>query len=410
MLYCELINIIAYKLNIVEYRVVQSEIAGKPASPALSAYHNGFVTPFKNKTLHREENMENKRIPAAKAAATYIGVVVGAGFATGQEMLQFFVRFGPMGVAGILLATALFILFGFIIMDLGRELKASSHLEIIRYAGGRFLGFFMDLLISFFLFGSLTAMIAGTGALFKEQLNLPSLAGNLVMCAFTALTVMSGIRGVVNSISFVVPLLLISVVGISLYSIAASPPAVFFSYHGGTGGGLLSGWLMSAVVYVSYNIIISASILGPLGMNTGDRKAIKYGAILGGMGLGLASFMIHLALTVNYSEVSRLEVPMIFIAGRISEAVRSIYAVILVCEIYTTAVGSLYGFVSRIGGIKKVDIGEKSLILVSSSVALLASQLGFSNMVKYLYPLVGYGGTVFLLSLIYVKIRKRPFG
>jgi uncharacterized membrane protein YkvI len=101
---------------------------------------------------------------------------------------------------------------------------------------------------------------------------------------------------------------------------------------------------------------------------------------------------------------------MIFIAGRISEAVRSIYAVILVCEIYTTAVGSLYGFVSRIGGIKKVDIGEKSLILVSSSVALLASQLGFSNMVKYLYPLVGYGGTVFLLSLIYVKIRKRPFG
>jgi len=160
--------------------------------------------------------MDKRRIPAIKAAATYIGVVVGAGFATGQEILQFFTRFGAMGIAGILLATALFILFGYIIMDLGRELRARSHLEIIRYTGGRFLGILMDLLISFFLFGSLTAMIAGTGAVFKEHLGLPSLAGDLIMCALTALTVMSGIRGVVNSISFVVPLLILSVLGISI--------------------------------------------------------------------------------------------------------------------------------------------------------------------------------------------------
>lgn len=32
-----------------------------------------------------------------KVAATYIGTVVGAGFATGQEVLQFFNRFGAMG-------------------------------------------------------------------------------------------------------------------------------------------------------------------------------------------------------------------------------------------------------------------------------------------------------------------------
>jgi len=183
---------------------------------------------------------------------------------------------------------------------------------------------------------------------------------------------------------------------------------VLFSHRGGAGGGLVTGWLLSAVIYVSYNTIISASILGPLGMNTGEKKAIKIGAVLGGAGLGLASLMIHLSLSVNYSEISHLEVPMMYIAGRISGAVRSIYAIILVCEIYTTAVGSLYGFVSRINSMKKVDIGEKSLILVTATTALLLSQLGFSNMVKYLYPLVGYGGTVFLLSLIYVKIRRKP--
>lgn len=350
--------------------------------------------------------MKDGRIPAAKAAATYIGVVVGAGFATGQEMLQFFTKFGPMGILGILVATLLFTVFGFIIMDLGWKLKARSHLEIIRYTGGRFLGFFMDLLISFFLFGSLTAMIAGTGALFQEQLNLPSLAGNLLMCILTALTAMSGLRGVVNSISLVVPLLLISVIGISLYSVFTSPPSLILDHASRGGNGLIRGWFLSSFLYVSYNTLISASILGPLGMNARGKRAIKYGALLGGLGLGLASLMIHLALVVNYSEVTHLEVPMIYVAGRISPAVRIIYAVILICEIYTTAVGSLYGFVARIGGIKKVRVGEKTLILVSISAALLASQLGFSNLVKYLYPLVGYGGTVFLLSLLYVKFRR----
>jgi len=352
--------------------------------------------------------MEKKNIPAAKAAATYIGVIVGAGFATGQEMLQFFTRFGPMGIAGILLATALFIVFGFIIMDLGRKHEARSHLEIIRYTGGKYLGFFMDILISFFLFGGLTAMIAGTGALFREQLNLPSLAGNLIMCVLTAVTVMTGIKGIVNSISLVVPLLLLSVIGISLYSVFNSPPGIPH-YGNSTGNGLITGWFMSSILYVSYNTLISVSILGPLGMNARNKKTIKYGALLGGVGLGLAALMINLAMTVNYSQVVSLEVPMIYIAGRISPAVQSIYAVILVCEIYTTAVGSLYGFVSRIRGIKKIDVGEKSLILVSVSAALLASQLGFSNLVKYLYPLVGYGGTVFLLSLLYAKVRKKPF-
>jgi uncharacterized membrane protein YkvI len=353
--------------------------------------------------------MKDKRIPAAKAAATYIGVVVGAGFATGQEMLQFFTRFGPLGILGIAVSTVLFTLFGFIIMDLGRKLNARSHLEIIRYTGGSFLGFFMDLLISFFLFGSLTAMIAGTGALFKEQLNLPSLAGNLLMCILTAVTVMNGLRGVVNSISLVVPLLLISVIGISLYSVFTSPLSLILDHTSSGGDGLITGWFLSSFLYVSYNTLISVSILGPLGMNAKNRRAIKYGALLGGLGLGLASLMIHLALAVNYSEVTHLEVPMIYIAGRISPVVRLIYAVILICEIYTTAVGSLYGFVSRVEGIKKVRVGEKSIILVSTSAALLASQLGFSNLVRYLYPLVGYGGTVLLMGLLYVKFRKKSF-
>ena len=116
--------------------------------------------------------MKNEGVTTFKVAAVYIGTIVGAGFATGQEVLQFFNRFGIWGLGGLAVATILFIVFGYIIMDLGRVLNARSHLEVIRYSGGNILGTFIDIVITIFLFGSLTAMIAGTGALFEQQLKL----------------------------------------------------------------------------------------------------------------------------------------------------------------------------------------------------------------------------------------------
>jgi hypothetical protein len=61
-----------------------------------------------------------------QVAATYMGTIVGAGFASGQEMLQFFGAFGIWGVMGLALAGYLFYYFGNIILQLGKELKAES--------------------------------------------------------------------------------------------------------------------------------------------------------------------------------------------------------------------------------------------------------------------------------------------
>ncbi len=351
--------------------------------------------------------MRKEGTSTLKVAATYIGTIVGAGFATGQEVLQFFTKFGAMGLAGLILTTVMFIVFGYIIMDLGKQLNARSHLEIIKYSGGRLLGTIIDIIITFFLFGGLAAMIAGTGAIFVQQFNLPSISGNIIMCILTALTVLTGIKGVINSISFVVPFLLVSIIGVSIASIINTPPDISATGQVVGESGLITSWFLAAVLYVSYNTLISVAILGPLGSKTQNRKAIRNGAILGGLGLGLGSIMIYLALSGNISEIAGLEVPMIYIAGSISSVIQIIYAIVLIAEIYTTAVASLYGFAARITDIERPSEKGRILVIGSSIAALLASQFGFSNLVKYLYPLVGYGGIVLLVSLIYVRIRYR---
>lgn len=346
--------------------------------------------------------MSKKRITTLKVAATYIGTIVGAGFATGQEILQFFTRFGAKGLIGLMVSTILFIIFGNIIMNLGKKLNAHSHMEIVKYSGGRIVGTITDIIITFFLFGSFTAMIAGTGALFTQQFNLSSSIGNILMAVLTAVTVLTGINGVINSISFVVPFLLVAVIGTSVFSIINTPPHITATIYNVKESGLINNWFLAAVLYVSYNIVLSIAVLAPLGTEAKDNKIIRNGAILGGLGLGLGSIMIYLTLLGNLSEIKNLEVPMIYMANSISYPMQIIYTIVLIAEVYTTAVGSLFGFITRIKNIK-INQNNILIVAVTTIAALLASQFGFSNIVMYLYPIIGYGGIVLLFCLILSK-------
>jgi uncharacterized membrane protein YkvI len=350
--------------------------------------------------------MDKRGIGTFRVAATYIGTVVGAGFASGQEVLQFFSNFGVFGAAGLALVTVLFIVFGQIIMDYGRKLNARSHLEIIRFAGGRIPGTIVDMIIIFFLFGGLSTMIAGTGALFEQQFHLPALLGNSIMAIITAATVLTGIRGVINSISLVVPFLLASVIGISIFVLADTPPDLS-SLPPATENGVITNWLMAAVLYVSYNTVISVAVLGPLGAQTRHGSTVAKGALLGGLGLGASSLMIYLAISGNIAGASGVEVPMLYLAGTLGPLIQIFYAVILAAEIYTTAVGSLFGFTARFTDIEHSSSNGRFLAVAATLAAFWASQLGFSNMVKYLYPVVGYAGILLLILLVYSKIKNK---
>ena len=96
-------------------------------------------------------------------AGAYIGIIIGAGFASGQEVLQFFTSFGIYSVLGIIVATVLFAFLGMQVTQLGCALQTRSHKGIIDHICGRYLGRVVDVMITFFLFGVTVIMIAGSG-------------------------------------------------------------------------------------------------------------------------------------------------------------------------------------------------------------------------------------------------------
>ncbi|MGI5849650.1 MAG: hypothetical protein ACOX8Q_06265 [Christensenellales bacterium] len=336
-------------------------------------------------------------------ASAYIGTVVGAGFASGQEILRFFSAFGLPGLWGAAISVALFFFIGYSVLLLGRHLKAHSHVDVVRFTNGRIIGSVIDIIITVFLFGALAAMIAGAGAIFKEQFNIGAVWGTLTMAVLSFLTVTTGTKGVISAISYVVPFLIVSVLFISIYSLLKNPVT---EQEIAVAKGLARSapyWPLSAANYASYNLVIAIAVLAPMGARCENRKRLFWGALLGALGLGVGIAAIYFCVLTNIAEVADMEVPMIGIAGKISSVMTFAFAIVLFAEVYTTAVGNLYGFVQRVS-----SKTPKTIVIAGvTAAAFSAGQLGFSNLVKYLYPAVGYGGMLFFAGVAYVWIKKR---
>src|SRR5690606_40193079 len=94
-----------------------------------------------------------------RISGAFGGVVVGAGFASGQQSMQFFTSFGLPGLLGAVIASGLFMFLAMALSTLGQKEGATSHKSVIHSICGRFLGPFVDLMITFFMFAVAVVML-----------------------------------------------------------------------------------------------------------------------------------------------------------------------------------------------------------------------------------------------------------
>ena len=100
-----------------------------------------------------------KKISVLEIATVFTGSFLGAGFLSGQELLQFFGVFGGYGLAGMVLAIAAFCLFSLLVMDIAKRTGKTEFDRIIvpwelPWLRGIVSGVFL-----FFLFDVMVAML-----------------------------------------------------------------------------------------------------------------------------------------------------------------------------------------------------------------------------------------------------------
>lgn len=339
-------------------------------------------------------------------AGAYIGVLVGAGFASGQEILQFFTSFGWLGVLGTLLATVLFAFLGMNLTQLGSRLQTTSHKEVIYHICGRYLGLVVDFIITFFLFGVLVVMIAGAGSIFEQQFGISSLVGSLLMTFLTILTVTLNIQKVISIIGFITPFLLVMVVILSGYSFVTMEHSLYDVHQlVDTQYAASTNWGLGALLYVSYNIAAATAMLTVMGGAVKDERFAGLGGIIGGIGLGILILLINLGMFAKIDTITGVDMPMLYLANELSPFFSVLMSIILIGMIYNTAVGMLYAFSVRI-----VEPSQKSFqffVTIFGAAAFLASFIGFITLVGTVYPLVGYLGFTLMAAIIFSWVRTK---
>ncbi|KNF07127.1 putative membrane protein [Gottschalkia purinilytica] len=334
-------------------------------------------------------------------ASVYIGTVIGAGFATGQEVLQFFGVHGYKGIMGVIISTILFSILGALILLKVFKDKHLSYQEIIRPVFGNRIGLFVELIMCSYLFIGFCIMLAGSGVIVKEQLGVSIDVGIYIMAVCTLVTILFSVKGISIVNTILVPILLLGIFivggsvvlkeGLNLNNFM-NPP-------------IKENWLKSSILYVSYNTISSIVVLGSMLSIIKTKKSAIKGGIFGGIGLGVMATFILLPILILYKDIYRLEVPMLRISQYLGSKGVAIYSIILWCAMFTTAIANGFGCISRICDLFRLN--EKITSIVFCIVTIPLAKAGFSNLVSTFYPLFGYIATVILALFILISIFKK---
>lgn len=327
----------------------------------------------------------------SKIAGAFVGVIVGAGFASGQELLQFFAGFGVMGLWGSLVAGLAFIFLSMVFSTMGQTMHAGSHKEVIQALLGRHLGWVFDVLITFFLFAITVVMLAGAGSLLQQWLGLPEVWGSVLATVATVLIVTLDVRRVIAFIGAVTPLLMLMTVIVAAYVLSthhADDAALQAAAAAQPKGA--SHWLVAAFLYVSYNVVAGMPFLVIMGGQASSRRVALWGGVLGGLLLGVLMLAIASAMYWRMDTLGKVPMPMLALATQISPWLGNLMSLVIFGMILNTAVGMLYAFLARILPVDTPRFRWGGA--VAGTTALGGSFIGFITLVGAVYPIYGYIG------------------
>lgn len=341
-----------------------------------------------------------------KIASAFIGIIVGAGFASGQEVLQYFTSFGYMGTAAAGVATALFAYLGMMLTQLGSRTRTQSHKTVVYQISGRYIGVVVDYVIIFTLFGVGVVMIAGAGSLLKQQYGFDPYVGSVLMTLLISATVLMNVDRVIALIGSITPFLVLALMVICVYSLATMDRT--FAELAPIADGIestLPHWLVSAVNYVSFNIAVGAAMSLVMGGAEKNETVAKWGGLLGGAGVGILIMISHLAMFSQIDKVAGYPMPLLKIIEGVSPWLAQGMALVLFGMIFSTGAGMFYAFIARFVELRTPAANRFAVITLVTG--FIASFVGFTDLVAVFYPLIGYLGLFLVGALMYAPFKLK---
>ncbi len=330
-------------------------------------------------------------------AFVYIGLVIGAGFASGREIFEYFNLASRTDFTGIIFASLGFAAVAFITMSLTKRYSVTNFDALLSRVSGK-LALPVKIFMHAFMFCGFFIMLSASGVLFESSAGLPPKFGIFLLAVLCFAVFVFDLRGIVAVNSVLVPLMIAGMLYLCITSILFDAKPVSTLYN------IRRNFLVSAVCYVSYNTITAGAVLVPLAANAQRRDLIR-SSVLAGCVLGGLIFLVWSALNIYYDAIFSSEMPLLSLAAAQGELSRWVYTAVLFMALCTTAISQGFGILSKFRLEKTVDRALAAAILCLGAIPFAG--FGFSDLVSRLYSAFGFLGLGWTAMLIYKYVKRK---
>ena len=243
------------------------------------------------------------------------------------------------------------------------------------------------LLVSFYI------MVAGFGAYFEQEIGINRIIGSIVLNLLCVIVFFSNIKGVLKASNLIVPFLIFFIFFIGIKNIVQIRTIDFYQ--------MKNNWILSMLIYNSYNFILLMPVLISLKKQITKEKNIKKVSILVTIIILILSINIFfLLLNANIKEIENQEMPIVYIISNYFNKYKKIYAFIVLASIFTTAISVGIGFLQNIS---ENSNSYSQFVLFMCITSLLMSNIGFSKLLNFIYPVFGYIGILQIVIIFFIN-------
>ena len=355
-------------------------------------------------------------------AGAIIAFTIGSGFATGQEIMQYYTAYGVNSILVVLTFLILFMYYNFNFALAGVKEKFNKGNDVFYYFCGKKIGVFFDYYSTVFCYMSFWVMIGGAASTLYQQYGFQLWIGAVLLTILAAITVVGGLQRLLRILGIIGPLIAVICIIIGIItcfrdwgSFSSGLEAIKTGkLLGTTEGGIKSAgdnWFVSGCSYAGFVLLWFASFMSQLGTKN-KKEDLKKGIILGTIVICTAIIISCFAQIANINTsinggnqyLWEADIPNLILASKIWRPLSTMFSVIIFAGIYTTAVPLLYNPVQRFSneGTLKFKVMTLLLAIIGLIVGL---KFPFRILLNIIYVINGYAGSVLILFIIAKNLK-----
>ena len=342
-------------------------------------------------------------------AASFVGIVVGAGFASGMEALQYFVAYGTNGFYGVILASVTMLFAATAFMSFGSYFLASEHNEVFYNVTSKPAAFIMDWSAVACMFSVGFVMFAGAGSNLNQAFGWQIWVGAVAMLALMLIVGRFDVDKVSSVIGWATPLLVVFVLIGSIYSFTQVDVSWAevndYAQHEVSRADGTPYWWLGALNHTGLNALCGVSMALVMAGDEFDTKSSRIGGVLGGVIYAVMLALLVASLLLQVESVNGDDMPLLSVIENVDPVLGLVMTWVIFLMVFNTCLGMFYALAKRLT--RKKPERFYPVYAIACVVGFGLSFAGFQPLVSSLYPILGYLGLFVMAVMTVVYLRHR---